>query len=1154
MTKSLRKNTIREITQTKARFLSILAIIGLGVGFFVGVKATSPAMVQTARTYYTQQNLMDFRLVSTVGFDEEDLKAVKEQRGIVQAQLAYTADVIVSTEGTGNVVRLMSLPQKSGGAQPINDPVLLEGRLPEKSGEIAIEKSSYEGAFKIGDTIYVEEQMGDTSASDVLHTLQYTVVGIVQSPVYISFERGTTTIGNGKVSQYMMILPQDFKYERYTDIYAVTEYSKQGLSPFDDAYQEVIDSSKEALEALGKDRIEIFDQEYIAPARQELADGIKTYEKEKENAQQQLEKAEQELADAQKTYDSEIAQAEKELEDAQEELEQGQESLPGAITEFYEQTQQGQEQIFASEQELEKAQLQYEQGKKEYDEQIAAAQQQLEQAQKEYEKAYEEFYTYTKPQTLDKLEFTQGLLDEASKTIAYLEEQLQGAAGEQAEQLKESLKKANELIAVYQREIDYGRQQLADGEQQLLAAKKEIDAGKETLAQQKEQGARELALAKQQIDAGRAQLESAKSALSAAESDGKQQLADAQQQLTDGKTQLEAGRQELEKQKEAGLAQLEAGRQELADAQQEAQQELANAEQKLNDAQKELEAYDDIQWYVFTRDDNPGYSTFLEDANRIDAVAAVFPLFFLLVAALVCLTTMTRLVEERRTEIGTLKALGYASGSIAAKYIIYATLAGLAGCLVGITSGLIILPNVIFNAYCMMYALMPLVFVMPWGYMAIGIAAALICTTTVAFVTCRRELRIRPAALMRPKTPKAGKRILLERIPFLWNKMGFTSKVTARNLLRYKARFLMTVLGVAGCTALIVAAFALKDSIGVIVDKQFTDIHKYDTILVTKTAGTLEQTQALYDDVVADSRVEDAIRVNQTAVKASSANTNDTVDEVYVLVPQSIGDMKTMIDLHERESQTPVALSDDGAVVTEKLASTLHLQVGDEITFADEDNHTYSVPITGICENYIYGYIFLSPQAYEETYGEEPTFNMILAVTDSSDESVQEDFAQDMLGRDDVAAVSFTSAGINNFKDMIQSLNMIVSVMIICAGALAFVVLYNLTNINIAERVREIATIKVLGFYNKEVSAYVYRENIVLTLVGILVGLLLGVVLSGFIIQTVEIDKVMFGREIYPSTFLWATGLTALFSLLVNWLMYYKMKAVSMVESLKSIE
>lgn len=407
---------------------------------------------------------------------------------------------------------------------------------------------------------------------------------------------------------------------------------------------------------------------------------------------------------------------------------------------------------------------------------------------------------------------------------------------------------------------------------------------------------------------------------------------------------------------------------------------------------------------------------------------------------------------------------------------------------------------------------------------------------------------------MRPKTPKAGKRILLERIPFLWNKMGFTSKVTARNLLRYKARFLMTVLGVAGCTALIVAAFALKDSIGVIVDKQFTDIHKYDTILVTKTAGTLEQTQALYDDVVADSRVEDAIRVNQTAVKASSANTNDTVDEVYVLVPQSIGDMKTMIDLHERESQTPVALSDDGAVVTEKLASTLHLQVGDEITFADEDNHTYSVPITGICENYIYGYIFLSPQAYEETYGEEPTFNMILAVTDSSDESVQEDFAQDMLGRDDVAAVSFTSAGINNFKDMIQSLNMIVSVMIICAGALAFVVLYNLTNINIAERVREIATIKVLGFYNKEVSAYVYRENIVLTLVGILVGLLLGVVLSGFIIQTVEIDKVMFGREIYPSTFLWATGLTALFSLLVNWLMYYKMKAVSMVESLKSIE
>lgn len=1153
MTKALRKNTLREIRSTKARFLSILAIIGLGVGFFAGVKAASPAMTKTSDEYYVEQNLMDFRLVSTVGFDDGDLKAVADIDGVKQVAAAYSADVIVNTDGTGNVVRLYSLPQKDGDKQPISEPVLVDGRLPEKSGEIAVESRSYEGAFKIGDTIHIEAKIDNTDTKDILKTLDYKVVGLVQSPMYISFERGTTTIGNGKVSQYMMIPPQDFSYERYTDIYATTKYLSADISSFSDTYKDGVNDISKKLKSLSGERLEVFDQSTLEQARQELENGVKEYSNQKNKAEKELKKAQEALDAAQKEYDTQIKKGKEKLSDAQKQLEEGQALLPSKITEFYEEIAQAQEQISRNEAKLDKAELQYEASKKEYDEKIAAAEKELADGEAEYKKQYEEFYTHTKPQAAAKLDALEDLLHDAQQTVKTLEEQLAGATGEAAQRLKEALSKAQGLISVYQDEIKSGRQQLIDGEQQLKDAKTKLEDGAAELKEQKESGAKQLAQAKEEIDSGKQELEKAKGQLAQAKKEGKRQLDDAQKQLITGKYELEDGKSELDRQEKEGQEKLDEGKKTLASSKEEAQEKLKNAERELQLAQKRLDSFSEMKWYIFTRDDNPGYSTFIDNANRVDAVAQVFPLFFLLVAALVCLTTMTRMVEERRTEIGTLKALGYSSGSIMAKYLIYATIAGLSGALVGLAFGVPILPNIIFNAYAMMYSIKPLTFVMPWLYIVIGIAAALVCTTTVAYITCYKELKGRPAGLMRPKAPKKGKRIILERIPILWKHMSFTSKVTARNLLRYKARFLMTVLGVAGCTALIIAGFGIKDSISVIVDKQFQEIYKYDTVIVTKSSNDFEQAKPLFNDVNADSRIAGAALVEQKAVKAFSDKSSEKIDEIYVFTPQDTGDMENVIDLHERESGAKLTLSDDGAVVTEKLAKTLNIGVGDTIRFED-DGEEYSVPVTGISENYLYGYIYLSPGSYEKVYGESSKYNMILAKTSSGEEDDQKSFAKDMLARGDIAAVSSTSDGISNFEDMIQSLNMVVYVLIICAGALAFVVLYNLTNINIAERVREIATIKVLGFYNKEVSAYVYRENIVLTIAGILLGLVMGVFLTDFIVQTVEIDNIMFGRGMNAMSFLWAIGLTALFSLLVNWLMYYKMKAVSMVESLKSIE
>ena len=557
-------------------------------------------------------------------------------------------------------------------------------------------------------------------------------------------------------------------------------------------------------------------------------------------------------------------------------------------------------------------------------------------------------------------------------------------------------------------------------------------------------------------------------------------------------------------------------------------------------------------WYVRNRDDNPGYDTFTQNADRLDAVASVFPLFFLLVAILVCVTTMTRLIEEKRTEIATFKALGYGNASIIAKFVIYSLIAGVTGSVIGTAIGVATLPFIIYNAYKIMYYIGDITLVLNVPIILMGILAAILCTTAVSIIVCAKSLRLKPAQAMRPKAPKPGKRILLERITPLWKHMSFTAKLTARNLFRYKARLCMTVIGVAGCTALIVAAFGLLNSFDPLTEVQFGEVFHYDAVVVPKDGGSEKQLDYLVKKAEKDEDVKRAMLCMQEEITIDAHGKHYSAP-LTINVFSDTAHFDEIVHLQERESKNPLTLDDSGVMINEKYAATNKLKVGDTVKIKGKIG-TAEAKIAGIYEQYINNYLYMTPKLYHELFKKQPVYNMLCVSLDEAKGDRADNFSSQMLSDNRIVAVTFMAEKITEFKNMLNSLNMVVLVMIVCAAALAFVVLYNLTNINIAERVREIATFKVLGFYNRETSSFIYKENIILTLMGIAVGLGLGILLTGFIVRTVEIDNVMFGREIYLTSYLYAAGLTMLFSLLVNGVMSFKIKAVNMVESLKSVE
>ena len=731
----------------------------------------------------------------------------------------------------------------------------------------------------------------------------------------------------------------------------------------------------------------------------------------------------------------------------------------------------------------------------------------------------------------DYLESAVQQYEDGKAQLAQANWQLTEAKREYEEQKKEvddAFAEADAQLADAKAQLDDAKQQLDDGWQEILDGEQELADAKAEI----EENEQKLLDAKTEIEEGWQELLDGEAEIA----DGEQQIAENEQKLIDGRADLEEGRQELDD-----------GWQEYEDGRQEAEQELADGWQEIMDGRDELASLERPEWYVLGRGTNVGYASFEGDCDRMESLSTVFPTMFFLVAALVALTTMTRMVDEERGVIGAYKALGYGRLRIASKYLIYAAVPSVLGSLFGIVLGNQTLPRICWSAYLMMYRGPDLLVVHQPVFNTIGCVASAACTLGATAFACRSELRETPASLLQPKAPKAGKRIFLEYIRPLWKRLKFTQKVTCRNLFLYKRRLFMTIVGIAGATGLLLTGFGIKDSVSGIVEKQYSEIYLYDTIVSLKDNEVSDGAREILDGDSFDGWM--TVMKKSTDLMAGDASYSG-----YVLVPENAEDLGTYINLRDRKTGESVEFTEGSVLVTEKLAGLLGVDVGGTITIENESGRRVDFTVTGIVENYVYHYLYISPELYESEMNEPFEPSEIDAVCVETDGEAREAIAAQLQEQEGVATAGFTEDTRASFDDLVESLNSIILVIIFCAGALAFVVLYNLTNINVTERQRELATIKVLGFRDGEVAGYIYRETSLLTILGCAVGLAFGVLMHSFVIQTVEVDMVMFGRTVEPLSFVYSALLTLLFAVIVDLVMYPKLKKIDMVESLKSVD
>lgn len=926
MKRALFTDTLRELRRSMGRFISIFAIIALGCGFFSGVKATMPDMTQTAEDYFMTQQLMDLRLLSSIGVKSDDVTAVRRAQNVESAAAGYSKDVFYRYDDQNCVLKVMSVPNETMAV--MNKPVLLEGRMPEKSGECVVEvKMNSPATFRIGNTITFTSPDENESIFKSFTTDKFEIVGIVTSPLYIGYNREGTNIGNGEILSYVMVPESDFALDYYTELY-VRFKDVSDLDPFSEEYSDAVAEKK-------REAVEAFHNSVSG-----------RYEKLKSDAGIRISGGESDLA----TLESALAMSEADL-----------------------------QQLYVS------SSAEYESAKKMYDE-----------------------------------------LEDKGTAAAFL--------------MAARLTKAETQLEVL-RELAYGGSEAHD---KYLA------------------------------------------------------------RYNEGKKELE-------------------------------------------EAKAQLENVPDLKFYEQDRFSSSDYASFKNDADKIDAIAKVFPAFFILIVALVTLTTMTRMIDEQRTTIGTYKALGYSAGHIISKYLFYAFTASVLGSVLGVVIGLQVFPTIIYDSYKIMYNIPELETPFKLSYMLLCMAASIVCTGAAVLYASLKTLCSQPSELMRPKAPAAGRRVVLERIDFIWKRFGFLMKVTVRNLLRYKKRFFMTMAGVAGCTALIITGFGLKYSIKTVAEKQFGEILYYDALAVLSSSdpeASQKAAETLANNPDTDSSA--LFMMNSAEVRQ-----NGTTQKVNFLVPQNADVLSEYINLEDVGGETYDTLPGDGVFITEKLSLLYGLKPGDSIELFPKDLPEVSVKVRAVVRNYAMHYAFMSPDLYREIFGSEARYNMaFLKISPDSENSFKEQLIKDkqFLG------VTFKGASSSNFMKSVDSLDKIVLLLITCAAMLAFIVLYNLANINITERVREIATIKVLGFFDTETSAYIYRENIISCLLGIIIGMGLGKLLHYFVVITSEVDIVMFNRGLVWWAFLLGAVFTMVFAVLVNIVLHFKLKRIDMVESLKSVE
>ena len=737
-------------------------------------------------------------------------------------------------------------------------------------------------------------------------------------------------------------------------------------------------------------------------------------------------------------------------------------------------------------------------------------------------------------------------------------------------------------LAASKAEIEAGEQELEKGQKQLKAAKKklnkaqkEIDSNAETLAagqaeldanvaklndseaqyasglEQYHSGARQIAENEAKLTSGEQEIAENEAKLADGEkeiADNEKKLADGEKEITDNEKKLQDAAKDLKK----GEKDLADGKKEYEDAKKDAEDEIAENQQKLDDAKKELEDLEKPEWMVTDREDLPEYTDYGDNADRLRNIGQVFPVIFFLVAALISLTTMTRMVEEQRTQIGTLKALGYKKSAIAAKYICYAFFATLLGSVLGMLIGEKIIPYIIITAYGIMYHNVANTISIDYqpGFALIASAASVVCTVGATLFASGKELQETPASLMRPPAPKEGKRVLLERLTFIWKHLSFSWKSTIRNLFRYKKRLIMTVFGIAGSMGLMLVGFGIQDSISDIAAIQYRELQHYDGMVIEDSDATEEEHAELFEYMKENEQIAHCNRVQMTKISAPKGSSNISI---YLFVPESLSEFAKDVTLKNRITGETYELTDEGAAISEKTASLLGLKVGDMIPLKKGDKE-YKVRVAVITENYMSHYLYMTPRVYEQTFGEKPEYENIVFTMQEDCKDDLEMAGSRILANPGALSISYTSSLASQVDRMLSTLDAVILVLIVSAGMLAFVVLYNLNNINITERQRELATLKVLGFYDGEVSQYVLRENVILTVLGIMFGAVFGILIHRYVITTVEVDAVMFGRNIKPLSFLYSGILTSIFSIVVNGVMHFKLKTIDMVESLKSVE
>ena len=1079
------KDIFREIKISLGRFLSILCIVAIGVAFFAGIKASAPDMKNSADTYFDKHNVQDIQVYSTIGLTKKDVAAIKRIKGVKSVQPNFSMDTLSQIDSTQMVIKVISY----GIDLKMNKIRVVEGRMPERENECLIEASSATnklyGTFHIGDTIKLQSGTDEALSKSLKHT-KYKIVGTCYNPNYLSYEKGSSNIGSGTVNSFIYIQNTNVLKDYYTEVDVCVKGAKD-LDCYSDEYFDVVDPVLKKIKKISNKQIDAHIQSY----QSEL-------DEKKQEVNDKFNDAENQFNDAQNKIDSglaEIQSNELKLQDSKNQINQG-------WNEYYANIK-----VLDNIPTLQNAIAQIEESEKKLPE-LLNQKEQAENGLNQINAVIDDLYAQRKM-----IQDSINLIDMAIEKV-----QNTPSTDEQTEALKikliENLKNTKAYLEGKLATID-----------QTIAKKAELEA----IIPQIQDGINQIQAAsskKAELQSQLNQLLSAKNQLNNAYSS----LVDGQAQYEDGVSKIEDAKTELNK----SIEQLTLSKAEF-------NIQKHDALRELSDAQLEIDKMEG-KWIVLDRDSHYSYRDYGACADRMDGIAKVFPVFFFLVAALVCMTTMTRMVDEQRNEMGTLKALGYSKLQIASKYLIYALIASILGSILGCSLGMYLFPTVIFNAWNTLYNIDQIKFLFQPGLILLASGSVTGITLLATLYSIYSELIEMPSQLMRPKAAKAGKKILLERISFIWKRLSFLRKVTARNIFRYKKRFFMTIIGIAGCSALLVAGFGINDSISDIVNQQYNVIYHYDATVAAKTNEITSQIQSLKG-------VKDVYEEDHLAVTTKIENKDISTTVHIISNDKKFKDFCTLFN-----GKKEFDLDDSSVLISQKMATKLNKKAGDTIKFKDANNKVIKAKIKGVFTNYVGHHIYASETLYKSWNTNAKTTHTYLIKSKKTTKKFERNLGNKIMNIDSVQSVTFYSSLQKNFKDMIKSISYIVVVLVISAACLAFVVLYNLSNVNISERKREIATIKVLGFTRKEVDAYINRETILLTILGSLIGLGIGVGLHHLIMNLAEMDDIMFGRTINSISYVISFVMTIGFNAIINLFMHRKLNKIQMVESLKAVE